>query len=103
MRRPERTGMPIGDRRVELLTKFTVKCPGVVARPHTQPAVGIGGNVPRRMPCRAGGQLIFLNKQTIADAGLGQMIENGCPDSTATDNNNTRLITHSQASSNRRP
>lgn len=81
---PEGSGMAIGDRGVDGLCQILVEPPGIVSRTHAALAVGIGRDVAGGVPGRAAGQFVLLDQQRVADAGLGQVIEDRHADRTTT-------------------
>ena len=89
--RPEGAGMTIGDRGIDLCLEILVERPGVIAGPHPKPTVGIGRNVAGCMPGRTGSQFILFDQQTVADACLGQMMEDCRTDGATADDHHAGM------------
>ena len=101
MRQPDRAGDVIVHRIVDILAQRTVHRGRITLHVHHGPRAGKVRNITRCVPGGTCGQFVLFKQNTIRPTGFCQMVQCGCADDAAPDDNNARCcwkISHFQFS-----
>ena len=90
----DRAGDVIVDRIADLVAQRRIELGRVALQLDDVPRGGEVGDIARRVPGRAGAELVHLQQQAVGPAHLGQMIQRAAPDSPAPDDDHARVIGH---------